>query len=185
MLDTTTYLPKLKEFEGVIRFMYLDNALPPGPFVTVGVGFLLANGAAAEKLAFVERANPAMKATADAIKADFENVKKQPGGKDASFYRQGEHEEPGVAVAAGEGIVRLHQQVFVAVTIEIAAVRIRATNIAPVARVLASSAIATLPADNRSPMMPDPTTAASNKAVPAASDATLRAKIMPRVSRRG
>ena len=72
MLDTTTYLPKLKEFEGVIQFMYLDNALPPGPFVTVGVGFLLSNAAAAQKLAFVPRANPAVKATADEIKADFE-----------------------------------------------------------------------------------------------------------------
>src|ERR1017187_236323 len=91
MLDTTTYLTKLKEFEGVFSYMYEDTA----GNVTVGVGNLLANAAAAQKLAFVRRPNPSAKppvlpgpATADEIKADFDNVNKQPAGKLASYYRQ-------------------------------------------------------------------------------------------------
>jgi len=91
MLDTSTYLPKLKEFEGVFSYMYLDTT----GNVTVGVGNLLANAAAAQKLAFVRRADPSAKppvlagpAMADEIKADFDNVNKQPAGKLASYYRQ-------------------------------------------------------------------------------------------------
>src|SRR5271155_2343375 len=57
-------------------------------------------------------------------------------------------------------------------------VRIRATSIAPVARVLASRAMATLPPDKRSPMIPEPTTAASKSAVPTASDTTRLAKLI-------
>src|ERR1043165_3243787 len=52
-------------------------------------------------------------------------------------------------------------------------VGISATSAAPVAIVFARSAIATLPPARRSPMMPDPTTAASNRPVPTAS-ATMR-----------
>src|SRR5580658_293440 len=52
-------------------------------------------------------------------------------------------------------------------------VRINATRAAPVAIVFARSAIATFPPASRSPMMPEPTTAASSKAVPIAS-ATAR-----------
>ena len=44
--------------------------------------------------------------------------------------------------------------------------RIRTVSAAPVAMELAKSAIAPLPPDNFSPMMPDPTTAMSKKAVP-------------------
>ena len=47
-------------------------------------------------------------------------------------------------------------------------VRINATSVAPVAMVFASSAIATFPPASRSPMMPDPTTAARSRAVPIA-----------------
>src|SRR5207247_678154 len=43
-----------------------------------------------------------------------------------------------------------------------------ATSAAPVASVLASNATATLPPARRSPMMPDPTTAASRSAEPVA-----------------
>jgi GH24 family phage-related lysozyme (muramidase) len=93
MLDLTTYLPKLKGFEGNIGYMYLDSATPPK--VTVGVGEMLPNAAAAQKLAFVRRPDPAAKppvlpgaATADEIKADFDNVAKQAGGKIASYYQQ-------------------------------------------------------------------------------------------------
>src|SRR3981081_4340156 len=52
--------------------------------------------------------------------------------------------------------------------------RIRATSAVPVATAFASSATATLPPANRSPMMPEPTTAISRKAVPNASVAARR-----------
>jgi GH24 family phage-related lysozyme (muramidase) len=91
MLDTVTYLPKLKEFEGVCSHMYLDAT----GNITVGVGNLLANVAAAQKLAFVLRANPLAKppvlarpATADEIRADFERVDNQPAGRLATYYKQ-------------------------------------------------------------------------------------------------
>jgi GH24 family phage-related lysozyme (muramidase) len=91
MLDTTTYLPKLKEFEGSVSYMYLDT----GGNVTVGVGEMLPNAAVAQKFAFVRRADATAKppvlpgpATADEIKADFDNVKKQTPGKLASYYKQ-------------------------------------------------------------------------------------------------
>ena len=53
------------------------------------------------------------------------------------------------------------------------------TSMAPVASVLASRATATLPPARRSPMMPEPTTAASSSAVPISSAATRwpRAKV--------
>lgn len=91
MLNTATYLPKLKEFEGVFSYMYEDTT----GNVTVGVGNMLPNAAAAQKLAFVRRPDPTAKppvlagpATADEVKADFDNVNKQPAGKLASYYKQ-------------------------------------------------------------------------------------------------
>src|SRR5947209_19852649 len=54
MLNTSTYLPKLKEFEGSIRFMYVDST----GNVTVGVGNLLATAAAAQNLTFQRRPDP-------------------------------------------------------------------------------------------------------------------------------
>jgi len=91
MLDTTKYLPKLKVFEGNFSYMYLDTV----GNVTVGVGEMLPNAAAAQKLAFVRRADPTAKppvlpgpATADEIKADYDNVKKQSAGKLATYYKQ-------------------------------------------------------------------------------------------------
>jgi hypothetical protein len=93
MLDLTTYLPKLKVFEGNVGYMYLDTATPPN--VTVGVGEMLPNAAAAQKLAFVRRPDPTAKppvlpgpATADEIKADFDNVTKQAGAKASGYYKQ-------------------------------------------------------------------------------------------------
>src|ERR1700680_1474709 len=55
-----------------------------------------------------------------------------------------------------------------------------ATRVEPVAIVLASSAIATFPPASRSPMMPEPTTAASRKAVPSASATARRATALLR-----
>jgi len=91
MLDTTTYLPKLKEFEGNVGYMYLDT----GGNVTVGVGEMLANAAVAQKFAFVRRGDATAKppvlpgpATPDEIKADFDNVSRQTAGKLAAYYKQ-------------------------------------------------------------------------------------------------
>jgi GH24 family phage-related lysozyme (muramidase) len=86
VLNLTTYLPKLKEFEGVFSYMYLDTT----GNVTVGVGNLLANAAAAQHLAFVRRMNPGAggPATAVEIQGDFDNVSEQPAGRLASFYKQ-------------------------------------------------------------------------------------------------
>ena len=88
-----TYLPKLKSkaFEDTIPYMYLDT----GGKVTVGVGEMLPNVAAAQKLGFVRRPDPtatppvvAGEATADEIKTDYENVNQQTAGKLASHYKQ-------------------------------------------------------------------------------------------------
>ena len=91
MLDVATYLPKLKEFEGVYPHMYLDTA----DNVTVGAGQMLANVAAAQKLPFVVRPDPAATppvstrpATPGEIQADFNSVNQQPGGRAAGFYKQ-------------------------------------------------------------------------------------------------
>ena len=46
MLNTTTYLPKLKEFEGSIPYMYLDTTSN----VTVGVGNMLPSAVLDEHL---------------------------------------------------------------------------------------------------------------------------------------
>ncbi len=53
--------------------------------------------------------------------------------------------------------------------------RISTTNMAPVAMVLPSNATASLPPDNVSPMIPEPTTVASRNAVPIASALSLLA----------
>ena len=53
---------------------------------------------------------------------------------------------------------------------------IRAKSAAPVASVFASRATATLPPDKRSPMIPEPTTAANRKHVPTVSAVTRRAR---------
>jgi GH24 family phage-related lysozyme (muramidase) len=91
MLDTTAYLPILSEFEGSIPYMYLDTA----GNVTVGVGNLLADAAAAQTLPFVVRPGPdadpsapPVSATPDQIAADFAGVTQQPKALAASHYKQ-------------------------------------------------------------------------------------------------
>ena len=92
MLNTGTYLPQLKIFEGSIPFMYVDST----GNVTVGVGNMLPTAAAAQNLAFQRRPDPtanppvtvARPATAAEILADFNNVARQPQGQTAGFYRQ-------------------------------------------------------------------------------------------------
>jgi GH24 family phage-related lysozyme (muramidase) len=91
MLDTSTYLPILSGFEGSIRYMYLDTAGK----VTVGVGNMLPDAAAAQALAFVVRPGPGadpaaapIAATPDQIAADFANVTQQSKAMTASYYKQ-------------------------------------------------------------------------------------------------
>ena len=92
MLNTNTYFPQLKIFEGSISFMYVDST----GNVTVGVGNMLPNAAAAQNLAFQRRADPtaappitaARSATAAEILSDFNNVARQAQGQRAGFYKQ-------------------------------------------------------------------------------------------------
>jgi GH24 family phage-related lysozyme (muramidase) len=72
--------------------MYVDTT----GNVTVGVGDMLPNAAAAQKLAFQRRPDPtanppvnvARPATAAEILADFNNVARQPQGQLVGFYKQ-------------------------------------------------------------------------------------------------
>ncbi len=92
MFNTTTYLPKLKEFEGSIPYMYLDTT----DNVTVGVGNMLPDATAAKLLAFERRPDPGAQppvlisrpATAAEIQTDFDNVDKQSAGRVAAYYKQ-------------------------------------------------------------------------------------------------
>lgn len=72
----------LKAHEGNIPHMYLDTV----GAVTVGVGNMMPTAADAQKLGFVDRST-GKKATADEIKADFDEVAKQAKGKIASKYK--------------------------------------------------------------------------------------------------
>ncbi len=74
---------EIKTSEGSISHMYLDTV----GAVTVGVGNMIPNVEAAQKLGFINRTTQAA-ATADEIKADFENVKQQTKGLLASSYKQ-------------------------------------------------------------------------------------------------
>ena len=62
-------------FEGSIPHMYLDTVGK----VTVGIGFMLPDVAAAQRLPF---------SPADQIAADFQKVSAAPKGRVASFYKQ-------------------------------------------------------------------------------------------------
>lgn len=89
--NSVDYLPKLKEFEGVFSHMYQDTA----GNITVGVGYLLASVATAQRLGFVLRPDPqaghpvlARPATAEEIKADFDSISSQTPGKLAAYYKR-------------------------------------------------------------------------------------------------
>lgn len=73
-------LAKLEWFEGSIPWMYLDTR----GHVTVGVGLMVPNAAAAEKLPFMigNRA-----ATSTEIATEFARVEAMPMGRPALFYR--------------------------------------------------------------------------------------------------
>lgn len=73
---------EIKISEGSISHMYLDTVGK----VTVGVGNMLPNVAAAQSLPFVERGT-VKKASKDQIKTDFDTVSKQLRGLLASRYK--------------------------------------------------------------------------------------------------
>jgi GH24 family phage-related lysozyme (muramidase) len=75
-------LLKIKEFEGTIPWMYRDTA----GNITVGVGLMLPDVAAAVSLPFLLAGMPA---SAGLIEADFARVKALPEGKASAFYRRG------------------------------------------------------------------------------------------------
>ena len=70
------------EYENNIPHMYLDTYGK----VTVGVGHLIKTAQDAQKLPFVDEKK--IKATPEAIKAGFENVKKQLKNMKASYYKK-------------------------------------------------------------------------------------------------
>jgi GH24 family phage-related lysozyme (muramidase) len=73
----------LELWEGKISHMYLDSK----GLVTVGIGKMLPNVAAAQALGFVNRENQ-MPASAVEIKTDFDEVFKQAKGKIAATYKK-------------------------------------------------------------------------------------------------
>lgn len=75
---------KLVEYEGCVEHMYLDVVGK----VTVGIGHLLASVADARQLPF--RESTGAPATADDVKKEYENIKRQPHGYShpASFYKK-------------------------------------------------------------------------------------------------
>jgi len=74
-------LAKLEEFEGSIPWMYRDTV----GRVTVGVGLMLADSAAAQKLPFYLADTPA---TAAQIAAEYTRVDSLPMGRPALFYHR-------------------------------------------------------------------------------------------------
>jgi GH24 family phage-related lysozyme (muramidase) len=84
-------LAKLEWFEGAIPWMYLDTR----GYVTVGVGLMLPNAAAAQKLPFVVAHQAA---TAEEIAAEYARVEAMPMGRPALFYRQ----DPGLVLEKPE-----------------------------------------------------------------------------------
>ena len=81
-LDWETLKADYVRWEGKVPYMYLDTK----SLVTVGIGKMLPNAAAAQQLPFVRRSD-GKAATADEIKTDFDNVKKQPGKMLAAKYK--------------------------------------------------------------------------------------------------
>jgi GH24 family phage-related lysozyme (muramidase) len=81
MFDEQPAISYLRRHEGAISHMYLDSA----GLVTIGVGFLLANPAAAEALNLVRRGTD-VAATADEKRREWESVSAQPKALPAYRY---------------------------------------------------------------------------------------------------
>jgi GH24 family phage-related lysozyme (muramidase) len=79
--EKATLRKKLGEYEGCIPYMYRDTK----GYVTVGVGHMIPNVVAAQKLDFVT--STGQKASAEEIKADYDAVKAHTKGLKASNYK--------------------------------------------------------------------------------------------------
>ena len=82
MTEKVTLRQNIERYEGKVKHMYLDSK----GFVTVGVGHLLKDVAAATHLPF-EAANGALASEAEIVKA-FEQVSVQESNRVASYYQQ-------------------------------------------------------------------------------------------------
>jgi GH24 family phage-related lysozyme (muramidase) len=82
MFNPRNAVDYLRKYEGVVNFMYLDVV----GLVTTGVGFLLADAAAAGPLDFTLRDTGAP-ATDDEKRADWEAVHARPKAELAASYR--------------------------------------------------------------------------------------------------
>ena len=79
------YMAKLKDFEGEIKFMYLDSK----GYVTIGVGILLASASAAKSAGIGFKNRKTNKtATGDEIEQDYDAVKVAPKGLKEEKYKQ-------------------------------------------------------------------------------------------------
>jgi GH24 family phage-related lysozyme (muramidase) len=82
MANHAQLIDMLTSAEGSLSHLYLDTV----GLVTVGVGHMIPNIAAAQTLSFVVRASGAA-ATADQIAGDYENVSRQQKGLLAARYQ--------------------------------------------------------------------------------------------------
>lgn len=80
-IEKATLRKKLGEYEGCIPHMYQDTK----GYVTVGVGHMMPNATAAQKLNFVT--SEGKKASAEEIKTDYDAVKAHTKGLKASAYK--------------------------------------------------------------------------------------------------
>ncbi len=80
--ERQTLRKKLTAYEGQVDHMYLDTA----GYVTVGVGHMMADVSAAQKLPFLDAKGK--HASAADIKVDYDAVKKQAPGRLAVFYKR-------------------------------------------------------------------------------------------------
>ena len=84
-MNEADYIKKLEEFEGYADYMYLDSR----GNVTIGVGILLANAAAAKSAGITFKNRKTKKtATADEIEKDYDAVKAAPKGMVESKYQK-------------------------------------------------------------------------------------------------
>jgi GH24 family phage-related lysozyme (muramidase) len=94
----------VERWEGVVKFMYLDNAEPPK--VTVGAGNMLPDVKSAQALPFVNTATN-RPATAAEIESAFKKVKAMKGAMRAPKYKQTPSIEITKAYAKGLVVQRL------------------------------------------------------------------------------
>jgi GH24 family phage-related lysozyme (muramidase) len=84
-MNEAEYIAKLEEFEGYTDYMYLDSR----GYVTIGVGIMFANAAAAKGSGITFKNRKTKKtATPDEIEKDYDSVKAAPKGMVESKYEK-------------------------------------------------------------------------------------------------